>query len=280
MARQFPCASCGRTIESDVPAGQSVRCPYCDNVTAVPGPATPPTMSGPVQLPTPTGPLQTGLATGSLVCGIIGLIGCFPLAIVAIVLGIVALSKASGQPTVYGGRGRAIAGLTTGGVGTILVPIAILVSILLPSLARARELSKRVVCGAHMNAIGQSLMIYANESAEYLPLDPLPQVLDFGVITPDMLLCPSSEATEADVSSDPYVCYIFTTGAAGFHLPRMSDPARTVIAYEKQGHHVEGGNVLFADGRVEFIKPYERVLEMVKESEIRLAADRARPRRR
>ncbi len=52
----------------------------------------------------------------------------------------------------------------------VVAIIALLISILLPSLSRARELSKRLVCGANIKGIGTSCKIYANENDEMWPL--------------------------------------------------------------------------------------------------------------
>jgi len=52
----------------------------------------------------------------------------------------------------------------------VVAIIALLISILLPSLSRARELSKRLVCGANVKGIGTSCKIYANENAESWPM--------------------------------------------------------------------------------------------------------------
>ncbi|MBN1510581.1 MAG: prepilin-type N-terminal cleavage/methylation domain-containing protein [Phycisphaerae bacterium] len=52
----------------------------------------------------------------------------------------------------------------------VVAIIALLISILLPSLSRARELSKRLVCGANIKGIGTSCKIYANENEEMWPM--------------------------------------------------------------------------------------------------------------
>jgi len=54
----------------------------------------------------------------------------------------------------------------------VVAIIALLISILLPSLSRARELSKRLVCGAHLKGLGTSFKIYANENTERWPCPP------------------------------------------------------------------------------------------------------------
>ena len=51
----------------------------------------------------------------------------------------------------------------------VVAIIALLISILLPSLARARELSKRTVCSANLRGIGQACKIYAQENEEFWP---------------------------------------------------------------------------------------------------------------
>jgi len=54
----------------------------------------------------------------------------------------------------------------------VIAIIALLISILLPSLSRARELSKRLVCGSNTKGIGTSAKIYANENQEKWPVPP------------------------------------------------------------------------------------------------------------
>ena len=54
----------------------------------------------------------------------------------------------------------------------VVAIIALLISILLPSLSRARELSKRLVCQANMKGLGTSFKIYANENIEQWPVPP------------------------------------------------------------------------------------------------------------
>lgn len=53
----------------------------------------------------------------------------------------------------------------------VVAIIALLISILLPSLSRARELAKRAVCSANLRGIGQSQHIYANDNQESFPVE-------------------------------------------------------------------------------------------------------------
>ena len=54
----------------------------------------------------------------------------------------------------------------------VIAIIALLISILLPSLSRARELSKRLVCQSNIKGIGTSCKIYANDNHEKWPIPP------------------------------------------------------------------------------------------------------------
>lgn len=275
MAQQFPCSSCGRVIESDVMPGQPVRCPFCEAVVTVPGPAIPPIMPGPVPHAAYTGlPVRTGMATGALVCGIVGMVTCLPLAIVGLVLGIIALVRANNEPLTYGGRGRAIAGICTGGIGLVVMPL--MIAILLPSLSRARELSKRLVCGANLKGLGTSMLIYINEN-NAVSDDMFQTFVDTGEIVPKQLICPSSGKTLEDVQADPYACYVLVPGMAQALAAGVSD-TQLVVAYERDNHAGEGGNVLYADGHAEFIRPYTKVAELVQDTQQRLPEALARAR--
>ncbi|MFQ5495185.1 MAG: type II secretion system protein, partial [Phycisphaerae bacterium] len=57
----------------------------------------------------------------------------------------------------------------------VIAIIALLISILLPSLSRARELSKRLVCASNIKGIGTSAKIYANDNNETWMIPPFQQ---------------------------------------------------------------------------------------------------------
>jgi prepilin-type N-terminal cleavage/methylation domain-containing protein len=52
----------------------------------------------------------------------------------------------------------------------VVAIIALLISILLPSLGRARELSKRTVCSTNIRGTMQAAKIYANENPDWWPI--------------------------------------------------------------------------------------------------------------
>src|SRR5947208_12537470 len=74
--------------------------------------------------------------------------------------------------------------------------IALLISILLPSLNRARETANRVKCASNMRMIGQALLLYANENHGAYP-PRLEDLLLTQDITSDAFVCPSSSDTAA-----------------------------------------------------------------------------------
>ena len=96
--------------------------------TPVESPYQAPSATPPAAGAAPLAPGQApgqGLAVGSMICGILSLVICCtgflssPLGIVAIVLGIVALSKIKRDPQRYAGGGLAKTGLVTGLLGLI-----------------------------------------------------------------------------------------------------------------------------------------------------------------
>lgn len=100
------------------PVASAAPSPYQAPVSA-PAPVSPVPMA-------PGQPVSQGLAIGSMICGILGLIACCvwqisgTLALVAVVLGFVALGKIKADPQRYRGKGMAVSGLVTGVLGVLL----------------------------------------------------------------------------------------------------------------------------------------------------------------
>jgi prepilin-type processing-associated H-X9-DG protein len=266
VSTTFACPSCRGTIAAEGAAGTQVRCPLCNEVVTIPVPTTPPAVQGP---PTatcgalPGQPLQQGLAIGSLACGLAGFVTCGLGGLAGIVLGIVALVKANNEPQRYGGKGLAIGGMCAGGMSLMMVPL--LISILLPSLSRARELSKRLVCGANMKLIGTSMKIYANDYGGEVPI--FESLVASGELFEKHFLCPSSDALIGDL----HACYELIPDAN-----RLAGQMNAVWMYEKPDNHGgEGGNVLFTDGHVEFIRGLDKLEELIAETKRRIAEAKA-----
>lgn len=125
----------------------------------------------------------------------------------------------------------------------VIAIIALLISILLPSLSRARELSKRTVCAANLRGIGQAMYIYAQDDPGIFPAialndssntgkmrifdsanrssepnttgDPSPTVDMWAVVranntTPKQFICPST-VDSPDPAQDTTAYYDFKT---------------------------------------------------------------------
>ena len=56
----------------------------------------------------------------------------------------------------------------------VVAIIALLVSILLPSLSKAREQAKAAVCGSRLRSFGQASAIYEAQQGTFAPCDPFP----------------------------------------------------------------------------------------------------------
>ncbi len=216
-------------------------------------PTLPPDLGGPVTTHYASAldtPVRTGMATTSLVLGILALIpgACLPIAgqllgLIAIILGIIALTRSSAEPLLYGGRGKAIGGICTGGASlVIVVPVLLMISILLPSLARARELAKRAVCRANLRGIGQACLVYAADDArDSFPLN-LQMLITDGSVGPEVLTSPLDPNARA-------VSYSYVTGLT------EDDQDDWIVAFANPAYsNGEGASMLFLDGHVEFVK--------------------------
>jgi len=137
------------------------------------------------------------------------------------------------------------------------------------------ERSRRLVCGSNLKGIGTSLRIYQAEHG-LLPDAGFRTLVDSGAVALRQLNCPSSGKTVEDVEKDLHACYVLVAGN-GSLWSELPSPSDTIVAYERDNHGGEGGHVLYADGRVEFVRPYAEVLRQVEESMQRLKEPDAKP---
>ena len=137
LGRSGPCAQCGKTVT--IPAGGHQRCPQCGGALA-PGSAVCPTChwrstaaSGPhdlgedplVRMLLPVG--RSGLAIAAGYAGLFAVL-CFP-APIALVLGILAIRDLRKHPEKHG-MGRAVFGLVSGIIFTLVMLTALVAGIL------------------------------------------------------------------------------------------------------------------------------------------------------
>jgi prepilin-type processing-associated H-X9-DG protein len=161
--------------------------------------------------------------------------------------------------------------LTPGGGGQAMVgQNALLVSILLPSLNRAREQANRVKCAANMRTIGQGMLLYANENKGKYPPD-LGTLITAEELTADVFVCPTESDGAAPrfdkpadaakwVNENSHYVYL----GAGKNTTAAAD---VILVHEKpDAHGGKGMNVLWGDGHVTFeVRPEaERLIEAQK----------------
>lgn len=129
----------------------------------------------------------------------------------------------------------------------------------IPSLSRARDLSKRSVSAANLRAIGLALHSYALQHDEKLPPN-LQVLVDEGAISGATLISPLA-------SSDEESSYIYLP------VESLGDlGSEDVLAYEDPGNYDgEGTHVLFGDAHVEFLDQ-QRFEEAIERTQERLKA--------
>ena len=110
---------------------------------------------------------SSGMAIAALILGILSIFTCAITAIPAIILGIVSLVRIEKSGGSLTGRGFAIAGIVVPAVA--LPVIALLMGIMMPALARTRQIAFRMTCGTNLSGIGKAMLIYANDYDDELP---------------------------------------------------------------------------------------------------------------
>ena len=134
------------------------------------------------------------------------------------------------------------------GSGGGVASSVMLASIMVPSLMRARELSKRVISEANLKTVGIACQVYAFDHQEQFPPD-LETLADDGNVARKQLISPRDPS--------PGRCsYVYISGQT------LKSNPRNVLAHEPD-YDGEGGNVLFVNGHVEWIKPprYRQVID-------------------
>lgn len=159
---------------------------------------------------------------------------------------------------------------TTDAGTTAIAQQAIALSIMLPSLNRARETANRVKCASNMRQIGQAMLLYANENRQRYPktLGELVATQDIGT---EVFICPSSSNSVPDhirhAPLDEQAAWV-TNNAPYVYLapPRSNVNPELVMVHEKLDNHDHDGiNMLFGDGHVEFMQ-LELAMELIERS--------------
>jgi prepilin-type processing-associated H-X9-DG protein len=148
---------------------------------------------------------------------------------------------------------------------------ALAISILLPSLNRARETANRVKCASNERQIGQAILLYSNDNKGNYPPD-LGTLILTQDITAEQFICPSGNTSLPKdwQSLQPQQAAEWVNGNSDFIYAgqglRNDAPAEQIVLLEKLADHDRDGlNCLFGDGHVEFIQPSDPRWEQVQE---------------
>lgn len=112
-------------------------------------------------------PVTSGKAIGSLICGLMALFP--PIAIVAVVLGHLAISEIRKSAGRIKGQGMAVAGLVFGYMGLMIIPILIVAAIAIPNLLRARIAANESSAVGSLRTINTAAVAYADEYSNGFP---------------------------------------------------------------------------------------------------------------
>jgi hypothetical protein len=121
--------------------------------------------------------------------------------------------------------------------------------IMMPALARVRHISKRMVSGTNLSAVGKALLIYANDHNDQYPPN-LQELVEEAELPPKSLESPLKPRGFDGPS------YIYISGQTIAMHPG------NIIVYDNPAFCREGVNVLFNDTHVQWIKPAEFLKEL------------------
>lgn len=159
----------------------------------------------------------------------------------------------------------------------LIVAAAILLIIvgLQPYLNRQREHARRMTCLNNLKSLGFAFRLYAGDNEDNYPTDPNWTTLgSFGLLTNNYMtaykswMCPSDTSIRKGSSITPFtrdnVSYAYNAfglkESVASDTPLMADRtsgdirSTTPWANNRWTHKTAGGNVLYADGHVEFRK--------------------------
>ena len=214
--------------------------------------------STPTQAPG-LGVKTSGLAIASFVLGILSLCTFFITAIPAIILGTVGLVKIAKSAGKLKGNGFAIAGIVVPAVSALFV-LPLMLGIMMPALARTRQIAFRMVCATNMSGLGKAMLIYANDyDDEYPTLSRWCDLLIERVeVTPLSFRCKGAPEGPCN-----YAMHKNGEGLGASAPPDMVLLFETHPGWNQSGgpeilttdnHRGDGCNILFVDSHVAFVK--------------------------
>ena len=214
--------------------------------------------STPAQAPA-LGVKTSGLAIASFVLGMLGFCTFFITAIPAVILGIIGLVKIGKSGGKLKGNGFAIAGIVVPTVSGLFV-LPLMLGIMMPALARTRQIAFRMVCGTNMSALGKAMLIYSNDYDDIpTPSKWCDLLIEHTEVRPSMLRCEGATEGPCNYAMNKNIEKL----DAGRATPDMVLLFETHPGWNQSGgpeilttdnHRGDGCNVLFMDSHVEFVK--------------------------
>ena len=203
-------------------------------------------------------PKTSGMAIASMILGILSVLTCMLTALPAIILGIVSLIRISGSSRRLKGSGFAIAGIA---IPIVLLPV--IMAMLMPALARTRQIAFRMVCGTNLAGISSAMQMYVNENDGYpTPDEWCDLLIEECNLTPRSFSCPGKNSGQSNYALNKNI-YDFGTGNdADIVMIFETQPGWNQVGGPEilttENHNGDGCNVVFLDGHLEFV-PAENI---------------------
>lgn len=258
-----------------------MRCPRCQaenpddaqicsscsanlNAAAPPPPAAP---QGPATAQMPFPAKTSGMAIAALVLGILSPLTFYITALPAIILGIIALVNIGRSAGQLKGKGLAIAGIVVP-AAWLFIMIPMMMAILMPALARTRQLAFRMTCSTNMSGLGKAMLIYANDYDDEWPTSSnwCDLLIKYAEVTPQQFVCKGASQGPCNYAMNENMERLGTSAPDDMVLLFETSPGWNQVGgpgiLTTENHSGEGCNVLFVDSHVEFVKT-ERLDDLV-----------------
>ncbi len=207
------------------------------------------------------------LAIVSLVLGILAFF-CFGItSLFGVICGVIALNQIN-RDEKYEGKGIAIAGTILSGVSFAF--LSILLAILFPVFAQAREKAKEESCMTNQRYLSRAMLMYAQDHNESLP----PNKDWCDLITPyitdkKIFQCPSADSNTNNVGKS--TTYAYNSHCNHLNILKVNMPSITPMTFDAKNskwnqsggdelvacRHVNKTVMSFLDGHVESKTPEE-----------------------
>ena len=162
----------------------------------------------------------------------------------------------------------------------VIAIIAVLASMLLPAVTRAKESGRATACLSNLRQIGVALQLYVQDSANRMPYmndrsltstNPYPPpdvVLAHYLGNTNVLRCPSDNRKLFETTGSSYAWNSLLNGQDAEHLTVLGmnfDPHQMPLMYDKEKFHIARGeakaqNFLYADGHIKNLLAIEGTL--------------------